>query len=81
VTSVDAHELGCVAFAGSGALPSSSSASGASRSSKASSAAGKYSRSWWRSRWTCRVVSAADMRVEVPVALKRSQLRVPASAR
>ena len=45
------------ARAGSGALPSSSSASGASRSSKASSAAGKYSRSWCRSRWTCRVRS------------------------
>ena len=38
------------ARAGSGALPSSSSASEASRSAKASSAAGKYSRSWWRSR-------------------------------
>jgi len=45
------------ARAGSGALASSSSASGASRSSKAPSAAGKYSRSWWRSRWTCRVRS------------------------
>ena len=41
------------ARAGSGALASSSSASGASRSSKASSAAGKYSRSWCRSRCTC----------------------------
>ena len=38
------------AFAGSGALPSSSSASGASRPAKASTAAGKYSRSWCRSR-------------------------------
>ena len=45
------------ARAGSGALPSSSSVSGASRSSKASSAAGKYSRSWCRSRCTARVRS------------------------
>ena len=45
------------ALAGSGALPSSSSASGASRSSNASSAAGKYSRSWCRSRCTARVRS------------------------
>src|SRR6266545_1783002 len=45
------------ARAGSGALPSSSSTSGASRSSNASSAAGKYSRSWCRSRCTARVRS------------------------
>ena len=45
------------ARAGSGALPISSRASGASRSPDASSAAGKYSRSWWRSRCTARVRS------------------------
>jgi hypothetical protein len=42
---------------GSGALPSSSSVSGASRSSNASSAAGKYSRSAYRSRRVCRLRS------------------------
>ena len=45
------------ARAWSGALPSSSSTSGASRSSNAASAAGKYSRSWCRSRCTARVRS------------------------
>src|SRR5665213_1542884 len=45
------------ADAGSGALPSSSSVSLASRSSNASSAAGKYSRSVCRSRWVWRVRS------------------------
>ena len=44
--------LSRAAWSGSGALPSSSRASGASRSSKANRAAGKYSRNVERSRAT-----------------------------
>ena len=61
------------ARAGSGALPSSSRASAASRSSpKASSAAGKYSRSWFRSRWVCRV------RSQISVLWVRARTLMPA---
>ena len=49
--------LSRAAWSGSGARPSSSSASGASRSGNACKATGKYSRSVERSRSTCRVRS------------------------
>src|SRR5712692_1868796 len=56
-------------------LPSSSSASGASRSAKAASAAGKYSRSWCRSRCTYRVRSQISV-----LWARATTLTAPASA-
>ena len=66
--------VSAAALAGSGALASSSRASGASRSSKASGAAGKYSRSWCRSRCTARV------RSQISVLCMRASALMPAAA-
>ena len=70
------------ARAGSGALPSSSRASGASRSAKASSAAAKYASSWCRSRCTCRVRSQISVLcVRASTLMPSASALPPATAR